>query len=205
MTGLAIYLEGGGDGKESRAKLRRGMGEFLRELRDLSRDKSLRWKIVPCGGRNQAFKGFRNSVRQSGASVSILLVDAEGPVGAGPRQHLVLRDRWDLGFACERELQLMIQSMETWIVADPDALAGYYGRDFAGNAIPGRGADLEALDRGEIMRGLARATRRTAKREYQKIRDGSLLLEKIDPATVQGRCPACSRLFETLKVLIARA
>lgn len=205
MRELAIYLEGGGSGAQSKATLRQGMGEFLFELRELARNKRLHWKIVACGGRGQAFRMFRNSVRQSDGSVSVLLVDSEGPLLIAPQRHLRQRDGWDLGFACESAVQLMVQTMETWIVADATALASYYGPNFACNAIPGLGADLEGLDRNELRQRLDRAIGRTAKQEYRKIRDGSALLARINPVTVQRRCPSCRRLFDTVKVLIAGA
>ena len=204
MNGLAIYLEGGGSGKESKAKLRQGMGEFLCELRDLARDRCVTWKIVACGGRDQAFDRFQNTAGEADGSASVLLVDAEGPVCATARQHLRQRDGWNLDFTSECKVHLMVQAMETWIIADPDALADYYGNNFARTALPGPGESLEALDRAKVERLLQHSTRRTTKGEYRKIRDGSALLERIDPGAVQGRCPSCRRLFDTLSDLISR-
>ena len=50
----------------------------------------------------------------------------------------------------------MVQTMETWLVADPTALAAYYGKSFAGNVLPKPSSDLETLDRDGIQRLLAR-------------------------------------------------
>lgn len=205
MKGLAIYLEGGGNGAQSKAMLRQGMGEFLRELRSRARAKSLRWKIVACGGRDRAFQAFRDSVLRRDASVSVLVVDAEGPLSTAPRRHLAARDGWDFRFSSERGVQLMVQAMETWIVADPNALAAYYGTDFASNVLPRPGSNLEAVAPREIESLLSRSARRTRKRKYRKIRDGSALLARIDPAAVQGRCPSCKRLFDNLGALISEA
>lgn len=205
MKGLAIYLEGGGSGKESKAQLRRGMGEFLSDLRDLARDRSLNWKIVACGGRDQTFDRFQNSISEGDGSVSVLLVDAEDRVSTSPRQHLRQRDGWNLDFATESSVQLMVQTMETWIVADTNALAVYYGPNFASNALPRSSANLETLDRNRVEAMLRHATRRTTKREYKKIRDGSALLARIDSAAVRQRCPSCKRLFDTVKALISEA
>ena len=175
------------------------MSEFLREIRGLARAKKLKWKIVPCGGRNQAFDRFRNSIIDGDISVSILLVDAEGALLTAPRKHLKQRDQWNLGSVSESSVQLMVQAMETWIVADPNSLANYFGRGFARNALPGEGVDLEQLDRNRISFLLRDTTKRTAKREYKKIRDGSALLARIDPEIVCERCRSCKRLFETLR------
>ena len=163
------------------------MGEFLRELRSRARAKSLGRKIVACGGRDRAFQAFRNTVLRGDASVSVLLVDAEAPLSSAPRRHLSEQEGWDLGIVSERRVQLMVQTMETWLVADPTALAAYYVKSFAGDVLPKPGSDLEALDCDGIQRLLARSTRWTRKREYRKIRDGSALLMRIDPAVVQRR------------------
>lgn len=204
MTGLAIYLEGGGNAAGSKAKLRQGMSRFLREPCDLARARRLRWKIVACGGRDQAMRWFRNSVRHGGGWVSVLLVDAEGPLRTSPRQHLSARDGWDLRSVRGSTVQLMVQTMETWIVADPAALVAYFGQNFAHNSLPGPDADLEAMDRVQVAQLLKDSTKRTSKREYKKIRDGSALLARIDPETVQGRCPSCARLFDTLRALLVQ-
>ncbi len=137
--------------------------------------------------------------------MSLLLVDAEGPLHRDPRKHLIRRDRWNLGFASDSVVQLMVQAMETWIIADPKSLADYYGQGFAGKALPAPSADLERLDRGKVEHLLQHSTRRTAKGEYRKIRDGSALLAMIDPEVVRGRCPSCKRLFATLEALISQA
>ena len=79
MSGIAIYMEGGGTGKENRAALRQGMDAFLQSLKEAARNKALRWKLVCCGPRDEAFRGFRNAVSNGDNAVSVLLVDAEGP------------------------------------------------------------------------------------------------------------------------------
>jgi hypothetical protein len=77
LSGLAIYMEGGGDGKDSKAALRQGMDAFLSTLKDAARAKSWRWKLVCCGPRNAAYDGFRNAVRNNDDTIIVLLVDAE--------------------------------------------------------------------------------------------------------------------------------
>ena len=62
MSGIAIYMEGGGTGKENRAGLRQGMDAFLESLKEAARYKALRWKLVCCGPRDEAFRVFRNAV-----------------------------------------------------------------------------------------------------------------------------------------------
>ena len=77
MSGIAIYMEGGGDGKENRAALRQGMDAFLQPLKEAARAKALHWKLVCCGTRNEAFQRFRDAVNSRDDAVNVLLVDAE--------------------------------------------------------------------------------------------------------------------------------
>ena len=137
MSGVAIYMEGGGDGHGTKAALRQGMDVFLGELKDAVRAKSWRWKLVPCGGRQAAFEAFVRARSTGEMTVVALLVDAEGPVTTAPRVHLEGREGWHLGDVSDEVVHLMIQSMEAWIVADRDALGAYYGQGFQANQLPG--------------------------------------------------------------------
>ena len=204
MSGVAIYMEGGGDGKSAKAAIRQGMDALLRPLKDAARAKALHWKLVPCGARNEAFRGFQNAVGNRDYAIVVLLVDAEGPVNGAPRSHLQSRDGWGMGFADEDTIHLMVQVMETWIVADPDALSRYYGRSFNSNVLP-KGENLEREPRADVERVLNQATDRTRKGRYHKIRHASDLLKQIDVGRVKARCPHCARLFDKLRLMIDAA
>ena len=193
LSGIAIYMEGGGKGKETKATLRQGMERFLQPLKDAARNKVLKLRVVPCGPRSEAFKRFRNS----DDAIKVLLVDAEGPVSQSPRLHLRNQDKWDLSFAPEETIHLMVQTMEAWIVADSEALKGYYGQDFKANKLP-KAADLETVPKSTIKRSLDEATKDTQKRRYHKIRHASDLLKRIDAGRVRGRCSHCQRLFDEI-------
>jgi hypothetical protein len=136
MSSIAIYLEGGGGGKDSKATLRVGLEAFLSPLKDAIRAKAWKWRLVCCGGRNAAFDGFQNAVRNGDDTIVALLVDAEGPLNGPARAHLQFRDHWDLKSCSDDVIHLMVQAMEAWVVADPDALAAYYGQKFRNNALP---------------------------------------------------------------------
>lgn len=94
-------------------------------------------------------------------------------------------------------VHLMVQTMETWIVADADALAGYYGQGFRRAVLPRR-SDLEHEPKGSVAKALNNATRHTGKGTYHKIHHGADLLARLDSRTVRSRCPNCDRLFATL-------
>lgn len=200
VRGVAIYMEGGGPGRSGRAALRQGMDHFLGPLKLAARRRSLSWKLVPCGSRSEAYRRFRNACENADPDETrILLVDAEAPVTLAPRAHLRERvgDRWDLGFASDDTVHLMVQLMETWLVADPVALADYYGRGFNAARLPER-LDLEEEPKASVERALEEATRRTGKGAYHKIRHASELLKRLDQERVKARCRHCNRLFEAL-------
>ena len=197
MTGIAIYMEGGGDSRDGRAALRTGMDALLMPLKEVAQRQRLRWRLVACGGRDAAFKAFRNAAN-GGDTIAALLVDSEAPVSTAPTAHLVQRDGWQLQFADGDAVHLMVQVMEAWIVADVGALSRYYGSGFEHSRLPRR-ATLEDVSKSDLARALDRATSATQKGSYRKIRHASELLCRIDPEIVKQRCPHFERLWEWLE------
>lgn len=196
MIGVEIYMEGGGDSRDGKAALRQGMDALLEPLKTAARSNTLHWKLVPCGNRNAAFRAFRNAVNAGDDVFVMLLVDSEAPVSTGSRQHLASRDEWDLSFADEEAVHLMVEIMETWIIADADALATYYGQGFRRNALPTR-QNLEDVSKSDVERALNHATEQTTKGRYRKIKHARDLLRRIDVNKVRERCRHCERLFNT--------
>lgn len=176
------------------------MDAFLGPIKRQASAKSWHWKLVPCGSREQTFKRFRDAVnRTQPDELVVLLVDAEAAVGNNtPHAHLKTRDNWDLAFADEDMVHLMVQVMETWIFADPDTLTKYYGSRFRAKAWPAT-ADTETIPKVIIMRALKQATQSTQKGAYHKIRHASEILHLLDRRRVRERCPTCDRLFDTLE------
>lgn len=173
------------------------MDTLLGPLKQAARDKSLRWKLVCCGPRDAAFRSFRSAVGEAGGAIVLLLVDSEGPVSGDPSEHLGARDGWEMPGFDAQSVYLMVQTMEAWIVADGDALNEYYGQGFMAGVLP-KAADLESVAKGEIEGSLRRATERTSKGRYHKIRHASDLLQRIDAERVKARCRHCRRLFDEL-------
>jgi hypothetical protein len=204
MNGIAIYMEGGGNGKDTKAALRQGMDAFLATLKEAARAKSWHWKLVCCGGRQEAFNAFIHALGTGEMSVTALLVDAEGPATGSPGTYLTARDGWDCSSVSEEAIHLMIETMETWIVADVQALATYYGQHFHRGVLP-KAQNLETIAKQTIATALERATRRTQKKSYHKIRHASDLLRQIDPVIVRQRCPGCARMFCDLNTAISEA
>jgi len=194
---IAIYFEGGGNSAETKAALRQGMSSFLKPLVDLARKHGCRWTITPCGGRNQTKDAFTHALEREPEKFNLLLVDSENAVTVLPRAHLEDRAGWNLHDAQEEQVHLMAQCMETWLVADPEALADYYQQGFNRNALRTR-ENLEEEPKKQIYATLESATRQTQKGSYGKIKHASRLLALVDPKKVKTRCGYCDRLFKVV-------
>ena len=201
---VAIYMEGGGNGRDTKGALRRGMEELLEPLKQTARAKSIRWKLVCCGPRDEAFRRFRKTLQDRDDSVVVLLVDAEEEVATAPVAHLQARDTWNMAGIDANSVHLMVQTMEAWIVADENALRGYYGQGFNAGALP-RAEDLEKVGKRDLNSSLHRATQRTQKGAYHKIRHASDLLRRMNAETVKARCPHFRLLFDQLGQMIDAA
>lgn len=197
MSEIAIYVEGGGDTVQQKADLRRGFDGLLHNVKSRAREKKLGWRVIPAGGRIQTYEAFLNALRMNPEIVNILLVDSETDIqlhnfdndqDSKVRVAHLTQQGWDLSKAKAVAVHLMVQCMEAWIVSDADALEGFYGQKFVRNALPAR-TNLEQESKQDIFNKLEKATRNTQKGEYGKIKHASLLLQKIDRAKVEQRCP----------------
>lgn len=197
MSEIRVYIEGGGDSTNTKARLREGFHGFLKPLIELAREKRISFQIVVCGSRNSAFDDFRTALRQHRDAFNLLLVDAEEPVNLAPREHLRGRDGWDLSRATDEQCHLMAQTMEAWFIADPAALQDFYGQRFNRNSIP-RTANVEQIDKPTLNASLEAATRLTQKGSYHKIRHGAELLKRIDSDRVRAAATHCERLFSEI-------
>lgn len=196
MSEIWIYVEGGG-GRDSKAALRAGFAQFFEKARVTVGPAKTILRVVMCGSRHEAYDAFRRGTREHAEAAVLLLVDAEGPVAGTEREHLAAQDRWDLAFAGDDSLHLMTQLMESWIIADPDALARFYGQGFAAKSIPRR-KNVEDIPKADVEKALKDATRNTHPGPYHKTRHAPKILETLDPATVRARAPRCERLVQHL-------
>lgn len=196
MSEIRIYVEGGGDAN-SKARMREAFSKFLAESRDAARQRRSRWSIILCGSRDDTFKAFQSGVKNYPGARVFLLVDAEQAVTGTPREHLSARDPWELSSAADDQCHLMAQVMESWFLADPDALERFYGQGFTARQIPKR-PNVEEVPKTEVMSALDTASRSTARGKYRKIQHGPRILESLDPRHVRARAPHCDLLFKTL-------
>ncbi len=106
--------------------------------------------VIPCGGRDQAYRDFANAPRPKDVKV-LLLVDSEAPVTA--------KTKWQhAGWTCpagasEDDLHFMVQCMESWFLSDRPMLAGFFGQDFREGALP-RNPAIESIPKVDVYQGL---------------------------------------------------
>ena len=206
MTDIAVYIEGGGNSKDQKAALRRGFDALFAREKSKARDNRLGLSFICCGGRQEAYDAFVNELNSNPERISALLVDSETAVAPASRDgdqdahirvaHLRQRvgtdgrgqgDGWELSDDLADRVHLMVQCMEAWIVADPEALAKFYGQEFKKSRLPSR-INIEEESKLDLYTKLEAATRETQKGKYAKIRHTTELLGLIDPAKVSVRC-----------------
>lgn len=198
---VKVFVEGGGDDNETRTNCRQGFSEFFRKLLPgLPMP-----RVVSCGPREQAWSDFQAALREPQVT-PVLLVDAEAPVHKTSWwDHLKDRDQWQKPEdAHEEQALLMIQCMESWILADLELLRSFYGSGFNEKAIPTT-ADLADVDKARLSTALKNATRNTkTKGEYHKTKHGLILVGKLDPAVLERRAPHVGQLAARLRTILSR-
>lgn len=200
---VTLYIEGGGEDRENAVRFRKAWRSFF----DAAGLGGRLPKVVRCGARNEAYRQFAAAVRRRKRErVPILLVDSEELVASGHSvwQHLKNRDGWTCPAGAEEDSAfLMVQSMETWLVADGATLRRYFGKAFRSNAIPSWPA-LEEVPKANVMKALKSATT-ACKSPYAKGRVSFDLLGKTDPSVVERECPNARRLLEHLRGSTSRS
>ncbi len=204
---IRIYVEGGGDNNLNRSKLREGFNTFLNDLIVLARDtEGVEWGGVrACGSRGDAYEDFRIAVQTNPDAFNVLLVDSETPVEdlASPWKHLKKASgKWNCpAGVSDEQCFLMVQCMETWLIADHAALRRFYGKGFQEAALP-RNPKVEEVPKKSVEAALKKATAATTAGEYHKTKHGLNLLKELDTPTVRKAAPSCDRLFTTLTARI---
>jgi hypothetical protein len=206
VKSIAIYIEGGGPTSATRDPFRRGISTFFESLVAEIRKRHIRWRLIACGGRKEAYDKFCDALNKEPEVLNFLLVDSEDPVAidVSPWDHVKRResDKWDKpAEADDARCQMMVACMEAWFLADPAGVKKHFGGNFDIGKLPP--ANLaETRTKEDISSALKQATKNTPAKEYQKIRDGAKLLQKVSPAIVRQHCKWCERLFHTLEQAI---
>ena len=199
---VKLYVEGAGQTDLQRRECRAAFSLFF----GAAGLGGKRPRTVACGGRSRAYDAFKTAVRtQRPNELPLLLVDSEGPVAQGHStwEHLKARpgDGWDKPKgAADDQAFLMVQVMETWFIADRDALQTFSGNRFRGNAIPSW-PDLEVVPKENVYAALDRATAACKEKRYEKGKLSFELLATISPEKVEYASPHAKALLDRLKLL----
>ena len=181
------FLEGGGNTAQLRSRCREAFTKLFRKCRF---DKMPR--VYAVGSRGSAFDRFKTAHNGAGSTDYVaMLIDSEDRVAdiEQPWDHLRRRDRWSRhAGATDDQVLLMVTSMETWIVADRDALRERFGSSLNENRLPPLD-DLESRGRDDAFNALKRATGNG----YEKGRVSFELVGRLDPSTLQQHLPSFHR------------
>ena len=199
-------MEGGGKDKNGKAMIREGMTKFL----DKATASSGKFQVTCCGSRNEALGMFRTALERPNDNPDyiFLLVDSEAFVKDAddrikrPKQHLQTRDpSWDMQGMNEEQIHFMAQVMESWFIADAEALSNFYGQNFNRNAIP-KNNIVEEIEKLKIEAALEESTKNTTKGKYHKIQHGAKILAIINPKVVRDKASYCDRFFGSVSNLL---
>jgi hypothetical protein len=201
MVGVKLFVEGGGDSEALLRRCRAGFRHFLEE----AGFKKHMPRIVACGGRRAAYDRFVTNCEAG--ETGVLLIDSEDPVSAGSAwAHLANRQADKFAKpsnATDDHCHLMVVCMESWFLADKEALAKHFGQGFNANALP-QNADIEAVRKNDLYEGLKRATANCkTKAPYKKGENSFRILLRISPSKVRQASPWAKTFLEKLDALMA--
>lgn len=193
---MKLYVEGGGDRDELKAKCREALHVFFENAGILAKP-----RVVVCGGRNKAFGRFKDALALG--EDAALLIDSEGPVSnLSPRQALQKSGLTPVPDEIKDDrIHLMVECMEAWFLADRPVLASYFGVDPGASAFPAIQRGVESIPKAELYKCLEKISSGSTKTKYSKGRHSFQLLMAIDPIKVAAAAPSAKRLLDWLKSL----
>lgn len=198
MVEAKLYIEGGGSkSKALGISFRQGWRKFLEaaEVHNV--------KIVHGGGREQTFRKFKKAAEELPSGiVPLLLVDSEASVDErnSAWKHLEKNDNWHRPEQAQSDQAfLMVQCMETWFLADQDALQSFFGTHFDRTAVK-QWPHLEQVSKETVYGTLKKATSKCRK-SYSKGKISFELLAEANPRLVEAACPHAAALFRRLRNL----
>jgi len=178
---VRIYFEG-------TRTLRPGFERFFSALKSAAREANSEIEFV--AARNGP-SDYRKALRSHPHAWNILLKDSEEQM---PKNPVALCERHGIDPTLVADVFWMVELMESWFLADPNALAEYYGRDFSATALR-KTQDVERIAKAEVLKRLKRAT----KNKYHKVQHAPHLLARLDPHRVQKHARYCRKLFDTVR------
>lgn len=195
-----IYIEGGGDTAHLCSELRKG----FKALFENAGFRGKLPKVVASGSRNDAFYDFKTAfLSKSKDEAILLLVDSEDVVNKSTKwEHVISRDSWDkLANVTEDNIFLMVVTMESWFLADKNALVRFFGQGFDISKLP-ENQNFEALDKIKLYDGLKNATKKSSKGEYGKGQHSFKILSLLDANKVKNHGNYSKEFFEYLNKVL---
>ena len=97
------------------------------------------------------------------------------------------------------DCHLMVQVMETWLIADRATLQAFFGQGFTISALPATANPLESTPKTTVYQALQQATKNCkSSKPYGKGEHSFKLLARIDPVKVQHASPWAKRFIQAL-------
>lgn len=207
---VKVYVEGGGHQNSTLAQdVHKGFQSFFTKA---GFDK--RPAVVVCGSRQMAYNDYCIAIK-AGKS-AMLLVDSESPVQEEfekgnihdwkPWEQIQSRkdqsgnkcDKWER-IGVDTDCHLMVQMMESWFLADVEALKKYFSEGFKETKFPKDDENIEKMSKKKIEDIFNSSTKDTKKEGYKKGRDSFIILSQIDPQKVRSRSKWAERFLCLLK------
>ena len=199
---VRLYVEGGPIGVDADG-LRSFRTAFKQHFEKL--DPGLKaLEVVMRGSTDQTIKAYTEAVRQFAAEYTVaLLVDSDSAVTANtPALHLrPWLDSAHVPADARRNLFLMVQCMEAWLVTDPEAFKKCFGNRVRLNVLPPN-PDIEAVPKRDVFAAIEGAIRQTPAGRYLKVQHGSKLIAALNPDRVSSRSRHARDLYSFLRASI---
>ena len=195
---IRVYFEGDN-------ALRKGFNSFLKSEIDRACQRGLGFRTIAGGSTAETIKDFMTAARTHKDAINIVLIDSDKPDNGNLIAEVKRRASWDMEVGAEiqdSQIHFMVQAMESWFLADRDALKRYYGQGFLEKRLPGNQNNVEQISKSDVDNGLKNSTRDTRKKKYHKTRHAPDLLSSLDVDKVRCNAPSCNRLFHSLRSLI---
>lgn len=204
---VRLYIEGDTKQKGSGNSItrRQGFNEFFGKW---VKEKNLnaRFHSILCGDRGSAVKIFLNDNAIYSKDLVILLIDTEREKDINENAIVFLRKdfpSYDFKEIKESQCHFMVQTMESWFLADKEKLAECYDNKFNEKVLL-KNKEVEKIPKKDAIDGLKNATKETrnGKGEYGKGADSGKILGEIRPQKVRAAAPHCKILFKTISELL---
>ena len=194
-----VYIEGGAPGKVAASQFRRSWRTFFESAGGAGAN----FDIIRGQSREATWDRFLRATQEPIAGeLPILVVDSESSVAANRTSwhHLEAQDSWQKPQnTSDDQAFLMVQLMETWFLADLEALRAFFGPKFSDSHLKGLKLP-ESVEKARVLDGLERATRNCSTR-FKKGTVAFELLFRIDPKKIEAACPHAKRLLDRLRSL----